>query len=263
MDVTDILRDRMQEPAGLQKMVSVSLLLHGALIAGLLLAPRGLLMQGGRRAARDHDDHAERRRRRSVQRRADLDWRTSDPGPDAAEETKRDPVRPPAAKAPEMTLPVPRAKPLKAAGPIGQGARRCARPDADARGRRTAGHRGGGNRRARHGLRALDRRRSRHRVEPRRHRGLLLSGLRGADGRDAFAGAGISRRKWPASVIDQVHHRARRHHHAGFGREDQRATTSSTSPLERAVQITRKLPPLPAQFTNPTLTVHLNFQYQR
>ncbi len=30
-----------------------------------------------------------------------------------------------------------------------------------------------------------------------------------------------------------------------------------------AVQITRKLPPLPAQYTNPTLTVHLNFQYQR
>ena len=44
MDVTDILRDRLQEPAGLQKMVSVSLLLHGALIAGLLLAPRGLFI---------------------------------------------------------------------------------------------------------------------------------------------------------------------------------------------------------------------------
>jgi TonB family protein len=30
-----------------------------------------------------------------------------------------------------------------------------------------------------------------------------------------------------------------------------------------AVKITRKLPPLPAQYTNPALTVHLNFQYQR
>ena len=45
MDVTDILRDRMQEPAGLQKMVSVSLLLHGALLAGVLLAPRGWLIK--------------------------------------------------------------------------------------------------------------------------------------------------------------------------------------------------------------------------
>jgi protein TonB len=31
----------------------------------------------------------------------------------------------------------------------------------------------------------------------------------------------------------------------------------------RAVQVTRQLPPLPAAFPNPTLTVHLNFQYQR
>lgn len=32
---------------------------------------------------------------------------------------------------------------------------------------------------------------------------------------------------------------------------------------ERAVIMTRQLPPLPADFTNPTLTVHLNFQYTR
>ncbi len=30
----------------------------------------------------------------------------------------------------------------------------------------------------------------------------------------------------------------------------------------RAVAQTRKLPPLPSQFPNPTLTVHLNFEYQ-
>jgi TonB family protein len=30
----------------------------------------------------------------------------------------------------------------------------------------------------------------------------------------------------------------------------------------RAVAQTRTLPPLPAQFPNPTLTVHLNFEYQ-
>ena len=32
---------------------------------------------------------------------------------------------------------------------------------------------------------------------------------------------------------------------------------------ERAVIMTQQLPPLPAQFPNPTLTVHLNFQYQQ
>jgi TonB family protein len=43
--------------------------------------------------------------------------------------------------------------------------------------------------------------------------------------------------------------------------------TSGYSSLDlnarRAVQLTRQLPPLPKEFPNPTLTVHLNFQYQR
>ncbi|HYM21584.1 MAG TPA: TonB family protein [Vicinamibacterales bacterium] len=39
MDVTDVLRDRMHQPGGLQGMVTLSLILHGALIAGILLAP--------------------------------------------------------------------------------------------------------------------------------------------------------------------------------------------------------------------------------
>jgi len=116
MDVTDILRDRLQEPAGLQKMVSVSLLLHGALIAGLLLAPRGLFIK-------------EAEAPRAIMT---ITLSGGGDGPSSGgltsiggrpiqvqtpEETKRDPARPPAAKAPEMTLPVPRAKPLKAAAP--------------------------------------------------------------------------------------------------------------------------------------------------
>jgi TonB family protein len=32
---------------------------------------------------------------------------------------------------------------------------------------------------------------------------------------------------------------------------------------QRALLVTRTLPPLPAAFPNPTLTVHLNFQYTR
>jgi outer membrane biosynthesis protein TonB len=32
---------------------------------------------------------------------------------------------------------------------------------------------------------------------------------------------------------------------------------------QRALSLTRQLPPLPAQFPDSTLTVHLSFQYQR
>ena len=31
----------------------------------------------------------------------------------------------------------------------------------------------------------------------------------------------------------------------------------------RAIQLTRQLPPLPAEYPNPSLTVHLTFEYQR
>ena len=31
----------------------------------------------------------------------------------------------------------------------------------------------------------------------------------------------------------------------------------------RAIVVARQLPPLPAAFPNPTLTVHLNFAYQQ
>src|SRR5437867_3126068 len=47
MDVSDILRDRMQEPSGLSRMVSASLLVHGLLAVALLVAPRGFLMRAG------------------------------------------------------------------------------------------------------------------------------------------------------------------------------------------------------------------------
>ena len=39
MDVTDVLRDRLEPPAGLQRMITISLLAHGALAAVLVFAP--------------------------------------------------------------------------------------------------------------------------------------------------------------------------------------------------------------------------------
>src|SRR4029077_16721344 len=43
MDVTDILRDRMQEPAGLQRMTAISVVMHAALVAPVIFMPGGLL----------------------------------------------------------------------------------------------------------------------------------------------------------------------------------------------------------------------------
>src|SRR5262245_18407342 len=43
MDVTDILRDRMREPRGFQRMITLSMAAHGVLAAVVLMAPNGLL----------------------------------------------------------------------------------------------------------------------------------------------------------------------------------------------------------------------------
>ena len=39
MDVTDVLRDRMHEPAGLQSMTAVSIAVHAVLVGFVLFAP--------------------------------------------------------------------------------------------------------------------------------------------------------------------------------------------------------------------------------
>ena len=44
--------------------------------------------------------------------------------------------------------------------------------------------------------------------------------------------------------------------------EQPSGTTTLDIAALRAVVSTRTLPPLPTAFPNPTLTVHLNFQYQ-
>lgn len=43
MDVTDVLRDRLEPPAGLQRMITLSLLAHGVFAAALVFAPSALL----------------------------------------------------------------------------------------------------------------------------------------------------------------------------------------------------------------------------
>jgi outer membrane biosynthesis protein TonB len=45
----------------------------------------------------------------------------------------------------------------------------------------------------------------------------------------------------------------------------ERSSGSTVLDLEaqRAILLTKQLPPLPSAFPNPTLTVHFTFQYQR
>src|SRR6266571_5368603 len=131
MDVTDVLRDRMQEPSGFQRMVGVSIALHAAAVAVVLLAPRGMFeraadaprqvmtisLGGGGEGPRNGGLNPVGGKPVQVQTPPE-------------EIQKREPVRPPAAKAPDMVLPTKApAKSAKTPPPIVKQA-----PD-DARGR--------------------------------------------------------------------------------------------------------------------------------
>jgi TonB family protein len=106
MEVTDVLRDRMHEPAGMQQMAVVSVLLHGSIAALLVLAPGGWLSQ----------------RVETPREVMTISLAAGTPGPTSGgmtsissrpvqvvtppEEVKKpEPIRAPAAKAPEMTVP--------------------------------------------------------------------------------------------------------------------------------------------------------------
>ena len=113
LDVSDVLRDRMSEPAGLQRMAAVSAVAHGAVLAAILFAPAGWL--GGRREAPrvvmtislgSGTPGPKNGGMTSIGGRAIQEQAPPD-SPKAREE-----VRPPAAKAPEMTAPKP-GPPLK------------------------------------------------------------------------------------------------------------------------------------------------------
>jgi protein TonB len=263
MDVTDVLRDRMQRPAGLQRMVSVSILLHGAVIVAMFLAPKGFLspsapprratmtisLGGGGAGPRTGGLTAIGGRPVQVQT-----------PPEAT--PKREAVRPPAAKTPEMTVPLPNAKPLKAAPPavpVKQA------PD-EARGRtptRGAQTQAGS---------AIAETRA-------RGQGFGLSTGGGPGAGMTLDVADFCCPEYLLTMSERI--QSNWVQPAGNGAlvtvrfTIQRDGTLTQIALqkghpdptlglaaERAVQLTRQLPPLPAQFPNPTLTVNLNFQYQ-
>ncbi len=261
MDVTDILRDRMREPAGLQRMVSVSLLLHGILFAGLLLAPQGLL-----RRANDTP--------RAIMTitlggggagpltggMTSVGGRAVQVQTPPEEAPKREAPRPPAAKTPEMTVPAPGAKTAKASVPVKQA------PD---------------EARSRTPTRGADARSGSAIVETGA-RGLGF-GLATGGGPGAGSTLDVANFCCPQYLVEMIETIRRNWVQQAevaatvivkFTIERDGTLTQITtekpsgnppldSQAERAVVLAKRLRPLPPEFPNPTLTVHLNFQYQR
>lgn len=259
--VSDVLRDRMQEPAGLQKMVTVSLGLHGLVVVGLLLSPQGLLSRpeaprsvmtitlGGGGAGPQEGGLTS------------IGGRPVQVETPPEEAPKREAMRAPAAKAPEMVVPEKNAKPLKA------GSTAVKQALDEARGRTpTKGAE------ARPGSAIAE--------TAARGQGF---GLTSGGGPGSGSSLDVTDFCCPDYIVTMVE-RIR-------GAWDQRAAaggmvivkftiqrdgTLTDSRVEkssgytdldiaarRAVIVTRQLPPLPQAFPNPTLGVNLTFQYQR
>ena len=259
--VSDVLRDRMHEPAGLRRMVAVSLVLHGVFVVGLLISPKGLLSRaeaprsvmtitlGGGGAG------------------PQTGGLTSIGGKPVQVETppeepvKREAVRPPAAKAPEMTVPVKNAKPLKAGSTAVKQA-----PD-EARGRTpTKGPE------IRSGSAVAE--------TTVRGQGFGLSSGGGPGSGSTLDAADFCCPEYVVTMVERIRGAWDQRAAAGGSviikftiQRDGSLTDSVVEKMsgytdldlaaKRAVIVTRQLPPLPQAFPNPTLTVHLNFQYQR
>jgi TonB family protein len=263
MDVTDVLRERMAEPAGLQRMLTISLLVHAGAFAMLLLAPSRWLpssasepktvmtisLGGGNGGPMNGGFNA-------IGGKAVQEIRP----PDAK---LPEPVRPPAAKTPEMTVPLPAKTPAKVAPPrpvVKQA------PD-EARGRTPT--RG-----------AETREGSAIAETGARGQGFGLS-TGGGSGSGSYLDVGnFCCPDYIAIMVQRIQ--------ANWNSQSevpgevfikftiQRDGTITEPQVERAspyqvlninalraVVGTKQLPPLPAQFSNATLGVHLQFEYKR
>jgi TonB family protein len=262
VDVTDVLRDRMQEPAGLQRMVTVSLGLHvlaativvfapGRWIGRVADAPRKVMtisIAGGGEGPRNGGLTTMGGRPVQVQTPPE-------------EIPKREPIRPPAAKAPEMTVPLKGAKPIKATpAPAVKQAPDEARGRTPTRGAQTTP----GTTVADTGVRG---------------QGFGLSTGGGPGSGSSLDVDDFCCPCYLSTMIDSIR-RGWNQNQGSVGqcvikftvqRDGQIVNPSieKSSGFDllnfaalRAVLTTKTLPPLPAEFPNPTLTVHLNFQYK-
>ncbi len=261
-DVTDVLRDRQHEAGGLRQMAVVSIALHAVMIVGLTFAPGAwfaaqpeprtvMTISLGEGAPGPANGGISTIGARAIQT------------PQPIEAPKRpDPVRPPAARTPEMTVPIPQAKPQPArpAPPVKDA------PE-DARGRTPT--RG---------------------AQPQFGSAVAETGARGQGfGLSTGGGAGSGSRLDVADfccpdyvllMVERIRSNWNSRAEATgqtmikftIQRDGQITDVSvlKSSGLaaldinaQRAVLVTRTLPPLPEPFPNRTLTVDLSFEYLR
>jgi TonB family protein len=174
--------------------------------------------------------------------------------------TRPEALRPPAAAAPEMTVPSPAARPARQSAPVKQA------PD-DARGRTPT--RG---------------------AQTEAGSAVAFTGARGQGfGLSSGGGPGVAGTldvgdfccpEYLVTMISRIRANWRQSQNVtGLATvkftirrdgvlQDIELEQSSGFPIadlaaQRAVVLTKQLPPLPDRFPNPTLTVHLHFQYQR
>jgi protein TonB len=262
VDVGDVLRDRLREPPGFERMALVSFVAHAVAIALVVLAPAGwfplqappprtvmtITLDGGNGGPASGGLTAIGGR--AVQA-------------EAPPEAKRpEPAREPAAKVPEMTVPLPGKTPLKAAArkPVEQA------PD-EAKGRiPTTG------KEVREGSALAE--------TGARGEGFGLSTSGGVGSGSTLDVADFCCPDYIAQMVEKV--RANWNARAEVpgqvlikytiqrdgtltGAEVERSSGYTALDINalRAVVGTRQLTPLPAGYPNPTLGVHLSFDYRR
>jgi len=260
MEVTDILRDRMQEPSGLQGMMALSLALHAAVLSAALLSPGGLFSHTATAPANVMTitlGGGEGPRNGGITPIGGSPVQAITP-PDA----KREAVRPPAAKTPEMTLPKQAAKIVKPSPtPAVKQAPEDARGQTPRRGAETAA-----------GSAVAD--------TGARGQGFGLSTGGGGGSGSSLDVANFCCPDYLVLMIDRIRTNWVRQAEvlgtnvvkftiqrdgriADVELEKSSGYQNLDLSSQRALAVTRTLPPLPAAFPNATLTVHLNFQYQR
>lgn len=262
--VSDVLRDRMEEPGGFERMATVSVVAHGVLIAIVLFAPGGwsarnndiqpvMMISLGGEAAGPTSGGQTALGGRAVQEVRPVE-----------EKPLREAPHAPAAKTPEMTIPDPKARTTKTTTPPAPVKNA---PD-DAKGRVPIK-----GDQARPGTALAD--------TGLRGQGFGLSTGGGTSGSGSYLDvANFCCPEYIDRMVAQIKENWQQQpSFSGTALvkftilRDGRITSvilekssGGAAPditAQRAVMQTGQLPPLPSQFTNPTLTVHLSFEYQR
>ncbi len=264
MEVTDVLRDRMQEPGGLGLTAGVSLLVHAAVLGALVAGPM-------RWVSHDVED------KKPVMT---ISLGGSGTGPQTTgltaigarpvqttePSTKPEALRAPAAAVPKMTVPIDKTPPAKTAKTPPKALEDLTKTP-DARGTTLAR----GNE-LRTGTAVAE--------TGARGQGFGLS-TGGGNGVGATVDVGnfccpdyialmnsriMTNWNQQAEVAGVVVIKVtirRDGRLSDISPEQSSGYTALDISARRALELTQQLPPLPAEYPNPTLTVHLTFKYQR